>query len=128
MEQVRDDWLISVQMSIPLISCLFLLWQILVLVHVDVGLLAFSVKILTKEVKNRRDALMWVVLAIALELICVLSEYTFEHVGCDNTSILIPHAAQSLSVGHHEAPIRSKRVLHFKLCDVAELLIKEKLG
>lgn len=73
MEQICDDRFIPVQMPVPRVSSHILQVSAFLFVHWHERFLAVSVEIFTEEVQSRVDALMRVVLAVALELGSILS-------------------------------------------------------
>lgn len=79
-EEVRDDGLVSKQMSVPRVERGLVLRETLLLVHVDVGFLPLTVEVLSEQVQDSVDALVRVVLAVPLELGRILPENLFEHV------------------------------------------------
>jgi hypothetical protein len=63
MEQVSNDRFVSEQMLVPRFQGSLLLGQIVTLIHLHVGLLAFTEEILSHQVEDGVDALMGIVLA-----------------------------------------------------------------
>ena len=85
-------------MAVPRILCGLLVRHILFRVHIDVRFPSFPEQILTEQIQNRRDALVRVVLVIALELSGILAQDPLENTRVDAVSILKPHLVEDLTV------------------------------
>ena len=112
-------------MSVPRIESRFLLCQTLLLVHVDVGLLPFSVQVFAQQIQNCVDALVWVMLLVVIELWSILSQDPFEKVWSHNWTVHVPHLVQRFRVCLHQATLGAKWVFDFKIVDKFEFLVEE---
>ena len=90
-EQVCDNRLVAKKMLVPAFgSCLLLVLSLLVAV-LDVWLLAVAVKVFAQKVENCGQALVRIVLTVALELLSVFPEDPLEHVWPDYAGVSVPH-------------------------------------
>ena len=62
-------------------------------------------------------------LAVALKLLCVLTENPFKHVRSNYRGILVPHFVQRFGVGHHKSPFSSQRIFVDFILDECEAVI-----
>ena len=83
----------------------FLLLLALNFVLLNVWLLAFPVKVLTKQVKDRVDALVRVLLTIACKSGVVLAQDPLEELRCYTLRFVVPHLVDQLCVRHHQSAI-----------------------
>jgi hypothetical protein len=88
--------------------------------------LTLPVEVFAHQVKDGVDALMRIVLAVATELLCVLSKDALEQVRSHNLIGLVPHLVDELGKGHDEAAFCAERVLHRQLLNKFVSLLEEK--
>ena len=106
-------------------SLIFLL--VWLLVHFNVWLLAFAIKVLTQKVQYRCDAFVTIVLAKALELRCILTKNSFKHRWRNCMRVHVPHLINKFGICHDQASFRAERILLLELINECESIFQEEL-